>query len=277
MKSHEGVDPVSGFITAGPNTVSADYEAWCSLGPFLSVPDGGSVSVTIAFAVAPGNFPAVTAYREEYAAYRAGIMSGGSLLAAQPPLANAFAAQVLHDGTYAPQPGAPAPDYHGRETALRAPPGQLLQFQDCHDPAPRFVNDTQYSWFDFDCDYCTGVYDLASQSGLAHHTWTSASPTTSVPPLPPAQRPALAVSPNPVKGLARVRFSLASAEQLDVAVFDMAGRRIRGLLSGTLGAGEHELAWDGEDEAGHDVAAGVYLVRLTAGERTNTLRLVRMR
>jgi hypothetical protein len=277
MASHEGVDPASGFITTGPNPVNADHVAWCAVGPFLSVPNGAAVSVTIAFAVETGSYTAASAYATQYAAYRAGLLSGASLLLSHPPLANAMAAQVLHDGTYAAQPGAPVPDYHGRETAFRAPPGQFIQLGDCHDGAPRIVTDASYSWFDFDCDYCTGVYDLASHSGLAHHTWTSNSPLTSVPPTPPVRAIALTVSPNPVQGLARVRFSLASPEQLDVAVFDTAGRRIRGLLSGTLGAGDHELAWDGEDQAGHDVAAGVYLVRLRAGDRSSTLRLVRMR
>jgi flagellar hook assembly protein FlgD len=85
------------------------------------------------------------------------------------------------------------------------------------------------------------------------------------------------VSPNPVLGAALVQFSLASSEQVDVAVFDTAGRRIRGLFSGSIGAGEHELAWDGADGSGHAVAPGVYLVRIAVGGRTSTLRLVRMR
>ena len=279
MTSDEGIDAESGFITAAASMANGDHRAWCSVGPFFSVPAGASVSITIAFAVQTGNFTAAAAFPTEYAAYRAGLISGGALTAAHPPFANAFAAQVLHDGTHSAQPSALVTDFHGRETPLKAPPGQVLQVQGCfsRDPVPRFVTDQHYEWFDFDCDYCTGVWDLASQIGLTHQTWTSSSPQLSVPETRPSQAIALTVSPNPVLGLARVRFSLASSEQLDVAIFDTAGRRIRGLLSGTRGAGEHELTWDGKDQAGRGVAAGVYLVRIAAGGRTSTMRLVWMR
>ena len=62
----------------------------------------------------------------------------------------------------------------------KAPPGQTLQLQGCetHDPAPRFVSDRKYEYFDFDCDYCTGPYSN-SALGLFHHTWLAESPPPS--------------------------------------------------------------------------------------------------
>ena len=279
LSSHEGIDPTTGFIAVSASPVSADHRAWCSVGPFRNVPANGSVSATIVFAVERGSYAEAAAYAADYTAYQAGSLSSAALLAAHPALENAFAAQVLHDGTDRAQPGAPVADFHGRETPLRAPSGQVLAIQGCpdRDPSPRFVNDQQYSWFDFDCDYCTGVWDAASQQGLAHQTWTSNSPTLSVPPTPSARAIALAVTPNPAPGLARVRFTLASAEAVDVSVFDTAGRRIRSLLSGRLEAGEHDVAWEGEDEAGRPAGAGVYLIRLAAAGRTSAVRVVRMR
>jgi len=38
------------------------------------------------------------------------------------------------------------------------------------------VNDQAYSWFDFDCDYCTGAYSSVIGQGLFHHTWLAESP-----------------------------------------------------------------------------------------------------
>ena len=46
-------------------------------------------------------------------------------------------------------------------------------------------------------------------------------------------------------------------------LFDLAGRRVRSLVSGVLPAGEVSREWDGRDEAGHGVHPGVYFVRLT--------------
>src|SRR5262249_41204064 len=142
MSSTEGVDPETGFISVTASPTSADYAAWCSVGPYLHLPAGASVSVTIAFAVQSGSVAEAASYAGDYAAYRAGQLSGGALLAAHPPLTNVFAAQVLHDGTYAdPQPGALVPDFHGRETPVKAPPGQVILIQGCpdRDPNPRFV------------------------------------------------------------------------------------------------------------------------------------------
>ena len=41
-----------------------------------------------------------------------------------------------------------------------------------------------------------------------------------------------------------------------------------------LPPGRHRVAWDGTDDAGGEVASGVYLYRLRAGGETRTRRLV---
>lgn len=279
MSSNEGVDPVSGFIDVGPSAVNGDQRAWCSVGPFLHVPADGSVSVTVAFAVEPGTFQEASAFAGDYAAYQTGTMSGGALQAAHPAMANAFAAQMLHDGTYAPQPGAPVPDFSGRETPVIAPAGQVISLQGCDnvDASPRYVNDAEYSFFDFDCDFCTGVWDETNHRGLAHQPWTSGSPTLSVPPVTAGRAAGMMVSPNPALGPARIRYSLASREELDVAVYDPAGRRIRGLFTGAAEAGEHELAWDGADGNGRAVPAGLYLIRMKTADHVSAVRAVRVK
>jgi hypothetical protein len=47
-----------------------------------------------------------------------------------------------------------------------------------------------------------------------------------------------------------------------VEVFDVRGRRVRGVLDARLAAGTHEVAWDLKDSSGKRVAAGVYFVRM---------------
>jgi flagellar hook assembly protein FlgD len=48
-------------------------------------------------------------------------------------------------------------------------------------------------------------------------------------------------------------------------VYDVAGRLIRTLADGAFTAGRHPSVWDGTDERGKHVAAGVYFARLDAG------------
>jgi hypothetical protein len=83
-----------------------------------------------------------------------------------------------------------------------------------------------------------------------------------------------APSPNPARGAARLDMTLAASAQVDVSVFDAAGRRVRVLAHGTLAEGRHSLAWDARDERGSRARAGVYFVRASDGSETRTQRLV---
>ena len=73
--------------------------------------------------------------------------------------------------------------------------------------------------------------------------------------------------PNPFNPRTSLELALAREADIDVAVYDLAGRRVRTLAAGRLGAGTHTLVWDGADGSGQGVASGVYLVRAVgAGE-----------
>jgi hypothetical protein len=69
-------------------------------------------------------------------------------------------------------------------------------------------------------------------------------------------------------------FTLARAGDARLEVFDLAGRRVRVLASGTMTAGPHETRWDLRDASGSAVASGVYLARLTAPGASGVRRFV---
>lgn len=82
--------------------------------------------------------------------------------------------------------------------------------------------------------------------------------------------------PNPFGTSTRLAFGLERAQAVEVAVFDVLGRRVRTLLRQSLAAGRHTAAWDGRDEAGTPVPAGLYVARLAAdGRAVAAVRLVR--
>jgi subtilisin family serine protease len=82
------------------------------------------------------------------------------------------------------------------------------------------------------------------------------------------------VAPNPTRDDATVAFQLGRGQDVRVVVYDLKGRRVRAFVLGQLGAGAHAVGWDGRDASGHDVAAGVYLVRLTTPEQVETRKVV---
>lgn len=55
---------------------------------------------------------------------------------------------------------------------------------------------------------------------------------------------------------------------------DVAGRRVRVLADGLYGAGVHRVSWEGADDAGRPVGAGVYFYRLQYGSREEGRRVV---
>jgi len=70
-------------------------------------------------------------------------------------------------------------------------------------------------------------------------------------------------SPNPVaRGTTSVRFGLARAGDVRLELFDLAGRRVQTLASGTMAAGPHAAIWNRQDQNGSRVGAGVYFIRL---------------
>ena len=71
--------------------------------------------------------------------------------------------------------------------------------------------------------------------------------------------------PNPFNPSTMIRFDLPQAGEVELTIYDMAGRRVRTLVQETRAAGSHEVFWHGTDDRGLRVATGVYLYRLRAG------------
>lgn len=94
------------------------------------------------------------------------------------------------------------------------------------------------------------------------------------------QLPAAALDapwPNPATGLVSFRLRLARDGAASVAVFDLAGRRLRAWGDAAAAAGERIIDWDFRDDHGREVPAGRYYLRLEAGGEVITRPFVRVR
>ena len=79
--------------------------------------------------------------------------------------------------------------------------------------------------------------------------------------------------PNPFRQSATLSFSLAKGGPVEMHLYSVDGRRVRTLVNGVRGAGEYSLVWDGRDDNGTPLAAGVYYLRLSTpqGRFTRTM------
>ncbi|MEO0081791.1 MAG: FlgD immunoglobulin-like domain containing protein [candidate division WOR-3 bacterium] len=71
-----------------------------------------------------------------------------------------------------------------------------------------------------------------------------------------------------------IRFQLAGRTAVRVALYDAAGRQVRQLVNTTLPAGEYQMSWDGTDDSGASLPAGVYLYQVECGEGAKSGHLV---
>ena len=80
--------------------------------------------------------------------------------------------------------------------------------------------------------------------------------------------------PNPFNPLTVVTFALPEAAPVEAGIYDLAGRLIRIVDRDYYPAGEHQLNWDGRDQAGQSVAAGSYFFRLTTDRLAQNHKLL---
>jgi hypothetical protein len=83
--------------------------------------------------------------------------------------------------------------------------------------------------------------------------------------------------PNPFNPVTTVTFSMPLTATVDLAVYDVSGRRVATLASGSFDQGRHEAVWDGTSSSGEPVASGIYFCRLSAlgEERSSKMVLLK--
>ncbi len=85
---------------------------------------------------------------------------------------------------------------------------------------------------------------------------------------------AVSIYPNPFNNLTTISYELTDADKVDVRIFDLNGRVVKNIFSGTQGAGYYNLIWDGKDESGNKCAAGVYTIRVATRQSVGTSKVI---
>jgi poly(3-hydroxybutyrate) depolymerase len=78
--------------------------------------------------------------------------------------------------------------------------------------------------------------------------------------------------PNPFNPVTTIRFGLARGVDVNLTIYDILGRRVAVLVNERMGAGNHDVKFDGAH-----LASGVYFYRLHAGSFVKTMKLLLLR
>ncbi|MBN1154480.1 T9SS type A sorting domain-containing protein [candidate division KSB1 bacterium] len=80
--------------------------------------------------------------------------------------------------------------------------------------------------------------------------------------------------PNPFNLETRIQFSLQRPEKVNIMIYDILGRRVKQLLDTSKSAGIHSINWDGRNDDGIELATGIYVCSIRAGEFKDTIKLL---
>ncbi len=80
--------------------------------------------------------------------------------------------------------------------------------------------------------------------------------------------------PNPFNPGTLIQYQIPARTQVELVVYDLSGKKVRTLVNATQESGMKTVTWNGKDEQGRSVAAGVYVYRLQAGGYMETKKMV---
>jgi beta-lactamase superfamily II metal-dependent hydrolase len=136
------------------------------------------------------------------------------------------------------------------------------------------------------CNLSTGTCTLTTQASCLppaewHCEWTCSPnpclPSDVVEVSGSGADASIGAAPNPFWASTVLWYRLSTAEDARLEIFDASGRSVRMLELGAMSADLHSVEWDGRGPGGNPVGPGVYFARLSAGERSWTRTLMRIR
>jgi len=80
--------------------------------------------------------------------------------------------------------------------------------------------------------------------------------------------------PNPFNPTTTIPFKLANECHIRLAIYNSIGQLVRTLIDSQIGSGFHVVIWDGCDESGQSVSAGMYINRLSAGDFSESRKML---
>ena len=80
--------------------------------------------------------------------------------------------------------------------------------------------------------------------------------------------------PNPFNPSTKISYSITNKEYVNIDIFDVSGNKVIELFNGYKSAGAYSIDWNGKNEKGIQVSAGVYLYSIKAGSFRQTKKMI---
>lgn len=83
--------------------------------------------------------------------------------------------------------------------------------------------------------------------------------------------------PNPFNPMTTVRYNLPETSIVEISIYNILGKKISTIVNETQQAGVKEVIWNGTDDLGRAVSAGIYIYQIRAGKFIESRKMVLMR
>lgn len=82
----------------------------------------------------------------------------------------------------------------------------------------------------------------------------------------------ISIAPNPMYSHTLIKYETAGKKYNTVAVFDIAGRKVRTLFEGEQAPGFHCITWDGKNDKGSNTESGIYFIEAKGTGRAKVIK-----
>lgn len=122
-----------------------------------------------------------------------------------------------------------------------------------------------------------GAYDTTAYAlvhGVIDYLGLVPTPVHSLSP-PAVESPILYQNfPNPFNNATTISFYLPQPARVEVKIYDLLGKKVKTLANDYQNRGLKEIIWHGDDDSGHTVGSGIYILHLTSGNFSTCRQLV---
>ena len=80
--------------------------------------------------------------------------------------------------------------------------------------------------------------------------------------------------PNPFNPSTNISYSILNREHVNIVILDVSGSKVIELFNDYESAGIYSIDWNGKNEKGIQVSAGVYLYSIEAGKFRQTKKMI---
>lgn len=83
--------------------------------------------------------------------------------------------------------------------------------------------------------------------------------------------------PNPFNPETTIDYYLTKNSPISLKIYNLQGQEVKSLVSDIQNPGKYSIVWDGRDNFGENIAAGVYLYMLKAGNQVQSRKMILLR